>query len=75
MPPAAAHNRPNIRPWRVTTRAKAVSAELDPDHLVWMDANKLNDSRMLEAQPAASRRWFGDFAALLQSFFALLATV
>ena len=59
----------------VTTRAKAVSAELDPDHLVWMDANKLNDSRMLEAQPAASRRWFGDFAALLQSFFALLATV
>ena len=59
----------------VTTRAKAVSAELDPDHLVWMDANKLNDGRTLEAQPAASRRWFGDFAALLQSFFALLATV
>ena len=59
----------------VTTRAKAVSAELDPDHLLWMDANKLNDSRTLEAQPAASRRWFGDFAALLQSFLALLATV
>lgn len=59
----------------VTTRAKAISAELDPDHLLWMDADTLNNSRTLEAQPAAARRWFGDFAALLQSFLTLLATI
>ena len=59
----------------VTTRAKAVSAQLDPDGLVRTDANKLNDGRTLESQPAAARRWFGDFTALLQSFLALLATV
>ena len=59
----------------VTTRSKAVSAQLDPDGLVRTDANKLNDGRTLESQPAAARRWFGDFTALLQSFFALLATL
>src|SRR5690606_10110010 len=59
----------------VTTRSKATSAQLDPDGLVRMDANRLNDSRTLEPQPAAARRWFGDFATLLQSFFALLATL
>jgi len=59
----------------VTTRAKATSAQLDPQGLLPMDANRLNDSRTLEAQPAAARRWFGDLTALLQSFFALLATI
>lgn len=59
----------------VTTGVKAVSAQLDPDGLVWMDANKLNDSRALESTPTAARRWFGDVAALLHSFFALLATL
>ncbi|TLX21968.1 M1 family metallopeptidase [Thermomonas fusca] len=59
----------------VTTRAKATSAQLDPQGLLRMDASRLNDSRTLESQPAAARRWFGDFTALLQSFFALLATI
>lgn len=59
----------------VITPSKAVSAELDPEHLVRMDANRLNDSRTLEPQPQASRRWFGDFTTLLQSLLALLATV
>jgi hypothetical protein len=42
---------------------------------VHMDQSELNDSRSLEPDTRASRRWFGDFATLLQSFFALLASV
>ena len=59
----------------LVTRSKAVSAQLDPGNLLRMDANKLNDSYTLEPQPQAARRWFADFTSLLQSFFALLATV
>ena len=57
------------------TPVKAVSAQLDPDNRIRMDANKLNDSYRIESDPTASRRWFGDFAALLQAVFTLLATV
>ncbi|WP_256646597.1 M1 family metallopeptidase [Thermomonas paludicola] len=59
----------------LVTRYKAASAQLDPDNLVRMDANRLNDSYTLEPQPSAARRWFGDFTSLLQSFLTLLATV
>lgn len=61
--------------FELVTRAKAVSAELDPDGHLRLDANKLNDSYSIAAKPQAARRWFGDFTALLQSVFALLATV
>ena len=54
--------------------AKAVSAQLDPDDLIRMDSNELNDSRTLEPKGNAARRWFRDFAMFLQSIFALLAT-
>lgn len=57
------------------TPVKAVSAQLDPDNRIRMDANKLNDSYRIEPDPTASRRWFGDYAALLQAVFTLLATV
>lgn len=59
----------------VVAPAKAVSAQLDPDDRVRMDANRLNDGRTLEPKPQASRRWFGEFTALLHSLLALLATV
>ena len=55
--------------------AKVVSAQLDPDDKIRMDTNELNDSRTVEANGDASRRWFHDFTMLLQSLFALLATV
>jgi len=61
--------------FKFTGPAKAVSAQLDPDNLVHMDHSELNDSRTVEPDKRASRRWFGDFATLLQSFFALLASV
>ncbi|WP_240906171.1 M1 family metallopeptidase [Thermomonas sp. HDW16] len=55
--------------------AKAVSAQLDPDDKIRLDTNELNDSRTVEANGSAARRWFRDFTMLLQSLFALLATV
>lgn len=61
--------------FELITRSKAASAQLDPDNLLRMDANKLNDSYTLEPQPQAACRWFADFTTLLQSFFTLLATV
>ncbi|TCV94854.1 hypothetical protein EC912_103343 [Luteibacter rhizovicinus] len=55
--------------------AKAVSAELDPDRKIYLDANKLNDTRTVKSNHNASRRWASDIAALLQGFYALLGTL
>lgn len=66
------------RPWtrlEFTSRAKAVSARIDPADAVYMDADKLDDGHSVEADGRASRRWSADFAALLQTFYALLVTL
>ena len=55
-----------------TTRSKAVSAQLDPDKQVYLDTNKLDDSRTLKSDRSAARRWGGDVAALAQTFFSML---
>lgn len=55
--------------------SKVVSAELDPDRKVLLDANKLNDSRTVKANGAAARRWTSDVAALLQAFYSFLVTL
>ena len=57
------------------TRAKAVSAQLDPDDLIRTDVSELNDSRTVKPDGSAARRWFGDFTSFLQSLFALLSFV
>lgn len=57
------------------TPSKAVSAELDPQRIRYLDANKLDDSRTLKANAAPTRRWGGDFAALVQILFAFLVGV
>jgi hypothetical protein len=54
---------------------KVVSAELDPERQVYLDANKLNDSFATKANGAASRRWTADVAALLQTFYSMLVTL
>ncbi|MES3025083.1 MAG: M1 family metallopeptidase [Pseudomonadota bacterium] len=54
---------------------KAVSAELDPQRRHYLDTSKLDDSRTLKADPAASRRWSADFAAFVQILLALIANV
>jgi len=54
---------------------KAVSAELDPERKHLLDTSKLDDSRTLKADSSATRRWTFDFAAIVQTLFALIATV
>jgi hypothetical protein len=55
--------------------AKAVSAELDPQRIHYLDASKLDDSRTIKADASASRRWSAEFAAFVQLLFSLIATV
>ena len=58
-----------------TGPSKVVSAELDPQRQIYLDANKLNDSRSVDADGTASRRWSADFAALMQALYSLLVSL
>jgi hypothetical protein len=55
--------------------SKIVSAELDPEQKIYLDENKLNDSRTVRSNGAASRRWTADVAALVQGFYSFLVTL
>lgn len=55
--------------------AKVVSAELDPEQKIYLDDNKLNDSRTDDSHGAASRRWSADVSALVQAFYSFLVTM
>ena len=55
--------------------SKAVSVQLDPQRLHYLDASKLDDSRTLKKDASASRRWGGDFAALVNIFLSLIAAI
>ena len=54
-------------------KAKVVWAEIDPDHKIWIDRNKFNDSRTAEPNGKPARKvtnyflfltqWFGQFLA------------
>ena len=55
--------------------SKAVSAELDPQQQVYLDANKLNDSLTTRADGTASRRWTADVSAVMQAFYSMLVTL
>jgi hypothetical protein len=54
---------------------KAVSVELDPQRKHYLDTNKLDDSRTLSPNPDASRRWSGDFSAIVTFLLTLIASV
>jgi len=58
-----------------TKPVKAVSARIDPDNKNLLDVSKLDDSRTLKSDGSAARRWTFDFAAIIQSLIALIATV
>ena len=58
-----------------TKPAKVISAALDPEQKVYLDANKLNDSLTTKADGTASRRWSADVASLLQAFYALVGSL
>ncbi len=55
--------------------AKAVSAELDPERLHYLDAHRADNSRSIEPERAASRRLASDGAGLLQALMALVASL
>jgi hypothetical protein len=55
--------------------AKAVSVQLDPQRLHYLDVNKLDDTRTLKKDASASRRWGGDFAAVVNLFLSLIAAI
>ena len=55
--------------------ARVISAELDPQRLHYLDVNKLDDSRTIDPDSRASRRWGAELAALFQALVALLANV
>jgi hypothetical protein len=58
-----------------TRPARGVSAELDPQRLHYLDVSKLDDSRTLQADASASRRWGMDIASLFEYLLTLIATV
>ena len=58
-----------------TKTARAVSAELDPQRLHYLDVSKLDDSRALEPDARASRRWSLEFAAVADYLLSLIATL
>jgi hypothetical protein len=58
-----------------TKPARAVSAQLDPQRLHYLDVNKLDDARTIDTDPRASRRWASDVGAIVQFLLSLIATV
>jgi hypothetical protein len=58
-----------------TKPVRAVSAQLDPQRLHYLDVNKLDDARTIDADPRASRRWTVDVSAIIQCILSLIATV
>jgi len=54
---------------------KAVSAEIDPQHQHYLDADKLDDSRTVKADRSASNRWTAEVAALIELLLATVATI
>jgi hypothetical protein len=54
---------------------KAVSAQLDPDELNYLDMNKLDDSRTIKADRSASTRWTSELESLIQLTFSAIATL
>jgi hypothetical protein len=55
--------------------AKAVSAELDPQHLNSLDTNLLDNSHVLKADKRAMRRVTADASGLVQALLAFVTTL
>lgn len=61
--------------YEFTRPSKVISAVLDPEGKILLDANKLNDSLTSKADGSASRRWSADAASLVQIFYALIGSL
>lgn len=55
--------------------AKAVSAELDPKQVHYLDGNMLDHSRTMEPDSSAARRWTSELATLIQFIISSIATL
>lgn len=66
------------QPWQRfswTRQAKAVSVQLDPERMHYLDAAKLDDGRVLKADNSVAKRIGGQFATLVQTFFSFLVSL
>jgi hypothetical protein len=66
------------RPWQRftwTRNAKAVSVELDPQGMHYLDADQLDNSRTIDGDGSVARRLAGQFGSALQSLLALLVSL
>jgi hypothetical protein len=54
--------------------AKAVSAEIDPQQQIYLDADKADDSRTLKPDFSAAARWTNAVASLFKTILALLVS-
>ncbi len=61
--------------YEVVRPAKLVSAEVDPDHLMALDVNRLNNSRLVEPRQAAGYKLMVHMLFWLQNLFAATALV
>ncbi|MEJ7805115.1 MAG: M1 family metallopeptidase [Telluria sp.] len=55
--------------------SRAVSVELDPQRMHYLDVSKIDDSRTLKKDGSAARRWSGDLSAIVTLLLSLIATV
>lgn len=68
----------DARGWKrivLVKASKAVSAEIDPDQKIYLDVDKLDDSRTIQSNGSAARRWSADLAAFLGTVYAFLVTL
>ena len=61
--------------YEIVRGAKLVSAEVDPDHVMALDINRLNNSRLLEARKAPAAKILVHLLFWLQNAFAATALV
>jgi len=54
---------------------QAVSAQIDPNELHYLDANKLNDGRTVKPNSTAARRWSAELETVIQFIISLIATI
>ena len=61
--------------YEIVRPAKLVSAEVDPEHIMALDINRLNNSRLIEARKAPAAKIFVHHLYWLQSLLAATALV
>ena len=61
--------------YEIVRPSKLVSAEIDPEHAMALDINRLNNSRLIDARPAPAAKIFVHFLFWMQNLLAATALV